>query len=156
LIALGLDTTGAWCTASLVNDARILAEKSEKIGRGHAERLAPMVAEVMEAAKLTPNNIDLISVCTGPGSFTGLRVALAFAKGFALPRKIPVVGLSALEVLAAQKDPSQSLRILSVMDVRRGELCMALYGMARHDPNTNDCAGRAALFPTGRRQAPER
>ena len=120
---LGLDTTGAYCSVALVDTAKVLAYKSEKIGRGHAERLAPMVAEVLEEAGLTAKDIDKISVCTGPGSFTGLRVALAFAKGFALPRKLPVVGLSSLAVWAAQADPEGVSNVISIADVRRGELC---------------------------------
>lgn len=120
---LGLDTTGAYCSVALVDTAKVLAYKSENIGRGHAERLAPMVAEVLEAAGLAAKDIDKISVCTGPGSFTGLRVALAFAKGFALPRKLPVVGLSSLSVWAAQADPGGEKKVISVADVRRGELC---------------------------------
>jgi len=97
---LGLDTTGADCSVALVDTAKVLAYKSENIGRGHAERLAPMVAEVLDEAGLTAKDIDKIAVCTGPGSFTGLRVALAFAKGFALPRKLPVVGIDALQITA--------------------------------------------------------
>ena len=138
MIVLALDTTGPWCSAALVDEARVRAQKSEKIGRGHAERLAPMVSEIMAKANLSPTDIDRISVCTGPGSFTGLRVALAFAKGFALPGKTPVIGLSALEVLAAQIDPHKENRIVSVMDVRRGELCWAAYekGQEIHRPVT--------------------
>ena len=86
-----------------------------------------MVSEILKDANITPRQIDRISVCTGPGSFTGLRVALAFAKGFALPRNIPVIGLNALEVMAAQIDPHRENRVLSVMDVRRGQLCWGLY-----------------------------
>lgn len=127
MIALGLDTTGAWCTAALVNGAKVLASTSERLGRGHAERLAPMVKELLSEADIKPSEIDHIGICTGPGSFTGLRVALAFGKGFALPHKIPVVGLSALNVLAAQADPERKHRIVSVMDVRRGQLCWAGY-----------------------------
>jgi len=120
---LGLDTTGPYCTAALCDEARVLAYKSEKIDRGHAERLAPMVAEILTEAGLTAKDVDKIAVCTGPGSFTGLRVALAFAKGFALPRKLPVVGLSSLAVWAAQHDPEGQKNIISIADVRRGELC---------------------------------
>jgi len=120
---LGLDTTGPYCTAALCDEARVLAYKSEKIDRGHAERLAPMVAEILTEAGLTAKDVDKIAVCTGPGSFTGLRVALAFAKGFALPRKLPVVGLSNLAVWAAQHDPEGQKNIISIADVRRGELC---------------------------------
>ena len=107
---LGLDTTGAQCSVALVDAAKVLAYKSEKIGRGHAERLAPMVAEVLSDAQIDISEIDQIAVCTGPGSFTGLRVALAFAKGLALPRSIPVIGISALEVHAARHDAAQEKR----------------------------------------------
>ena len=120
---LGLDTTGAQCSVALVDAAKVLAYKSEKIGRGHAERLAPMVAEVLAEAGLTARDVDKLAVCTGPGSFTGLRVALAFAKGFALPRKLPVVGLSSLSIWAAQADPEGKKKVISIADVRRGELC---------------------------------
>ena len=120
---LGLDTTGAYCSVALVDTAEVLAHKSENIGRGHAERLAPMVAEVLADAGLSAKDVDKISVCTGPGSFTGLRVALAFAKGFALPRKLPVIGLSSLAVWASQADPEGTKKVISIADVRRGELC---------------------------------
>lgn len=120
---LGLDTTGPHCSVALVDTAKVLAYKSENIGRGHAERLAPMVQEVLAAASLAAKDVDKLVVCTGPGSFTGLRVALAFAKGFALPRKLPVVGLSSLAVWAAQADPEGEKKVISIADVRRGELC---------------------------------
>lgn len=120
---LGLDTTGPHCSVALVDTAKVLAYKSENIGRGHAERLAPMVAEVLAEAGLSAKDVDKLAVCTGPGSFTGLRVALAFAKGFALPRKLPVVGLSSLAIWAAQADPEGKKKVISIADVKRGELC---------------------------------
>lgn len=86
-----------------------------------------MVKDVLAFANVSSPDIARIAVCTGPGSFTGLRVALAFAKGFALPHNIPVIGLSALEVLAAQIDPHKENRVISVMDVRRGQLCWAAF-----------------------------
>ena len=128
MIVLALDTTGKACACALVDEGRIRAQKSENIGRGHAERLAPMVDEVLAEADLKVADIDQIAVCTGPGSFTGLRVALAFAKGLALPRNIPVVGLSALEVHAARYDPAREKRVIAFADVRRGELCFQLFG----------------------------
>lgn len=127
MIILGLDTTAKHCTVALVDGARVLSLCSEPIGRGHAERLAPMVQEVLKSAHLSVSNIDKISVCTGPGSFTGLRVALAFAKGLALPRKIPVVGVNALRVWAQEFDAEQSKKIVCVSDVRRGQLCWSAF-----------------------------
>ena len=127
MITLGLDTTGSWCSAALVDQARVLSQRAENIGRGHAERLAPMVSEILSQADIKPGDIQRIAVCSGPGSFTGLRVALAFARSFALPQRIPVIGISALEVIGSQIDPYLEKRVISVMDVRRGELCWAAY-----------------------------
>lgn len=127
MIILGLDTTGKACACALVDDGRILAAKSEEIGRGHAERLAPMVNEVLSEAGVSVAGINQIAVCTGPGSFTGLRVALAFAKGLSLPRKIPIIGLSSLEVRAARHDPERRKRVITYSDVRRGELCYQMF-----------------------------
>ncbi len=138
MIALGLDTTGRYCSVALVDEARVFAHMSENIGRGHAERLAPMVEQVLAQAGLKPDAIDKIGVCTGPGSFTGLRVALAFSKGFALPRNLPVIGLSSLAIWAAHYDPEGAKKIISVSDVRRGELCWAAiyYGRIVQKPVT--------------------
>ena len=131
MIVLGLDTTGGACSCALVDDGRILAHISEPIGRGHAERLAPMVAELLAAAAKTVSDIDQIAVCTGPGSFTGLRVALAFAKGMALPRRIPVIGLSALHVHAATLDPEGAKDMTVFTDVRRSEICIQSFAAGR-------------------------
>lgn len=140
MITLGLDTTGAWCTAALVTPSHIISQKSERIGRGHAERLAPMVEDVLQDAKVSPAQINRIAVCTGPGSFTGLRVALAFARAMALPRKVPVIGLSALRVLAVQTSPDNSSRIISAINAKRGEICWAAYenGQEISAPITQD------------------
>lgn len=132
MVVLGLDTTGADCSACVVRGETVLAYLSEPIGRGHAERLAPMVVEVLQDAGVTPEDIDRIAVCTGPGSFTGLRVALSFAKGFALPRKTPVLGFDALNIRAAE-----TMGRLSVYrDVKRGQVFAARYdaGLAEASP----------------------
>lgn len=122
MIVLALDTTGPACSAAIVDGARILARSQSHIRRGHAEFLAPQVQDLLRLAALTIADIDRIAVCTGPGSFTGLRVALALAKGLALPRNLPIVGISALEVCAAQADPDSKRSLLCYADVRRGEV----------------------------------
>ena len=127
MLTLGLDTTGHACSAALVDEGRIIAHISEPIGRGHAERLAPLVKDMIFHAGRNVSDISRLAVCTGPGSFTGQRVALSFAKGFALPRKLPVIGLSALEVWARQADPEHSKLVVSAADVRRGEICWAAW-----------------------------
>ena len=122
MIVLGLDTTGPNCSVSLVDEASVRAHISRDIGRGHAEVLASMVAEAFIAAELSPNDVDRIAVCTGPGSFTGLRVALSFAKGFALPRSLPIVGIDALAVTASTREPDGIEFISAFRDIRRGEV----------------------------------
>lgn len=126
MIVLGLDTTGAACSCALVKDGEVLAHFSETMNRGHAERLAPMAAEVMSSAGVTAADIDKIVVCTGPGSFTGQRVAMAFALGFALPRRLLVVGIDALQVKAEELRGRDNL--VGVMrDIRRGQVFYASY-----------------------------
>ena len=127
MIILGLDTTGSQCSVSLVDDAGVRAHISRDIGRGHAEVLASLVEQAFTAAGLTPLDVDRLAVCTGPGSFTGLRVALSFAKGFALPRNLPVVGIDALTLTAQKLDPEGRRQIAVQQDVRRGEFFYALY-----------------------------
>ncbi len=124
---LGLDTTGGYCSAALCDEASVLGYKSENIERGHAERLAPMVAEILAEAGLTAKDVDKIAVCTGPGSFTGLRVALAFAKGFALPRKLPVVGIDALGANYFMHQPDGLSCSVVFRDIRRNEIMFGTY-----------------------------
>ena len=148
MIVLGLDTTGSDCSVSLVDEARVLAHMSRDIGRGHAKILASMAEEVFQKADLNPADIDRIAVCTGPGNFTGLRVALSFAKGFALPKELPIVGINALEVTAQRLDPEANSRIAVQQDIRRGEFFYALYenGVVQTPPKAmaKDELGRQA------------
>ena len=94
---LAFDASTAACTAALLEaDGTIVAARDEVIGRGHAERLAPMIAEMLDGH--IPSRI-LVGV--GPGSFTGIRVAIAAAHGLALGWEVPVHGMSSLALLAA-------------------------------------------------------
>lgn len=127
MLTLGLDTTGKDCSAALVDEGRIIAHQSDPIGRGHAEHLAPLVQKMIFNSGRNIKDISRVAVCTGPGSFTGQRVALSYAKGLALPRKLPVIGISALEIWAREADPEQTKLVVSVADVRRGELCWAAW-----------------------------
>lgn len=139
MIVLGLDTTGPDCSVSLVDEATVRAHISRNIGRGHAEVLAGMVAEAFELASLNPTDIDRLAVCTGPGSFTGLRVALSFALGFALPRQLPVIGMDALQIKANDLLFSGGETQVGVMrDIRRGEIFLAAYdhGIALTPPHS--------------------
>jgi tRNA threonylcarbamoyladenosine biosynthesis protein TsaB len=109
---LAIDTTLAACQAAVLSGGEVLAVRSEPMPRGHQERLAPLVAETMQAAGLGFEQLDRIAVTVGPGSFTGLRVGLAFAKGLALARAIPCVGVGTLEALAASAGGDGRIAVL--------------------------------------------
>jgi tRNA threonylcarbamoyl adenosine modification protein YeaZ len=94
---LAFDTSSAACTAALFDgEGRCLAHRDERIGRGHAERLVPMIAELLDGRRA-----DSILVGVGPGSFTGIRVAIAAAHGLAIGWGAELLGMSSLALLAA-------------------------------------------------------
>jgi tRNA threonylcarbamoyl adenosine modification protein YeaZ len=98
---LAIDTSGDACGACVYDaDAgRTLAIFNEIIGRGHAERLMDIISKVMKEACVEHSGLDRVAVCTGPGSFTGIRVGVATARGFGLGLGIPVIGVSELDAL---------------------------------------------------------
>lgn len=101
MITLAVDTALAAVQAAVVDGGGLRAALSEPMARGHQERLAPLVAEVLVRAGVAPRDLEKVVVTVGPGSFTGLRVGLAFAKAFALARGLPCAGVGTLEALAA-------------------------------------------------------
>ncbi len=120
MIVLALDTALEACSVAVVQDGRPLAKRSEPMLRGHQERLAPMVAEVMAEAGMAFGALDRIAVTIGPGSFTGLRVGLAFAKAMSLALDIPCLGVGTLEALAASTPGWEAKPLLlAVLDARR-------------------------------------
>ena len=100
---LALDTSTAACTAALFDGSGdCIARRDEVIGRGHAERLVPMIAEMLEG-----RNADQIIVGVGPGSFTGIRVGIAAAHGLAIGWGAELKGMSSLALLAATTSGSE-------------------------------------------------
>src|SRR4051812_11003632 len=94
---LAFDTSSAACTAALFDaGGSLLAQRDEVIGRGHAERLVPMIAQLMEGRSASD-----ILVGVGPGSFTGIRVAIAAAHGLAIGWNAKLRGMNSLALLAA-------------------------------------------------------
>ncbi|MDP7666696.1 MAG: tRNA (adenosine(37)-N6)-threonylcarbamoyltransferase complex dimerization subunit type 1 TsaB [Rhodospirillales bacterium] len=96
---LGLDTAMSACSVALCEGDRVLASRRAIMERGHAEALMPMVREVLEAARRAFRDLDLIAVTNGPGTFTGIRIGLAAAKGMAMAANIPVVGVTTFEAI---------------------------------------------------------
>ncbi len=101
-LTLAFDTATVGCSVAVVRGETPLAEIRECMRRGQAERLLPMIGEVLEQAAIDYSAIDRIAVTTGPGTFTGIRLGLAAARGLALALDRPVAGSSGLVAMAAE------------------------------------------------------
>ena len=116
-LILALDTSTAACTAALLlPDGTIVASRDEEVGRGHAERLVPMISEMLEGHVPTR-----LLVGVGPGSFTGLRVGIAAAHGLAIGWSIPLTGMNSLALLAAAAPPGEG-KVAAATTGGHGEL----------------------------------
>lgn len=125
MIVLAIDTAGVDCSAALFDSetGATLAAVTEMIGKGHAERLMAVIDEALAQAGRELNDVERIVVVTGPGSFTGIRVGVAAARGLALALDVPCVGVTTLEALAAKHRESGATGLVSVvMDAKREEV----------------------------------
>ena len=123
MIVLALDTCLSACAGAVVADGRLLSRAIEPMQRGHQERIAGMTSELMAAAGLEFAALDRVAVTVGPGSFTGLRIGLAFAKGLSVALGKPCAGVGVLDVLG--RHAGEGL-VLAVLDARAGQVhCQA-------------------------------
>jgi tRNA threonylcarbamoyladenosine biosynthesis protein TsaB len=129
VLVLGLETTTPQSSVCLANDRGIVATASLARGQAHGEFLAPAIAFCLERAELTMRDLNGIAVSLGPGLYTGMRVGIATAQTLAHARRLPVVGLASLDLLAFGVSHVRRL-ICSVIDARRGELFWAFYRSA--------------------------
>ena len=127
---LVVDTIGPWC-ACAVSIGDDVFEHAEDIGRGHAERLAPMVSELLEDAGIRPRSLDRIGVNIGPGGFAGTRVGVAFARGLALSTGMKALGVSNLDALALRADPEGARTVMAIHDAKRGDLVWRIFTHGR-------------------------
>jgi tRNA threonylcarbamoyl adenosine modification protein YeaZ len=130
MILLAIDTAASLC-AACIRDSEAGTELGREvldIGKGHAERLIGVIESALGRAGLVYADLDRIGVAIGPGSFTGVRVGVATARGLALALGNPAVGVNTLEALAAEAHADFSDRpILATIDGRRGDLYCAVH-----------------------------
>jgi len=117
-LILGFDTSVAHCAATLLSGNRVLGERIEPMQKGQAERLMPLLEELLEAAGMGWSSLAAIGTGIGPGNFTGIRIAVSAARGLALSLKIPAVGVSTFEALCHGTDGT----VVTSVDGRRGEI----------------------------------
>lgn len=123
---LVIDTALGACTAAVFQDGRPLAVRFEPMTKGHQERLGGLIRDVMAEPGGGLDSLDRIGVTVGPGSFTGLRVGLAFAQGLGAALDRPVVGISALDALAASLEEATG-PVAALIDARRGQVYARLF-----------------------------
>ncbi len=147
MIILALDTCLNACAGAVVRDGVVLSKIVEPMQRGHQERIAGLTSDLMAAANLTFADLDRIAVTVGPGSFTGLRIGLAFAKGLGVALGIPCVGVGVLDVLGRQAEG----RVLATLDARSGAVHLRLFddGVSQGD------AATLSIEEAGRLAAPD-
>jgi tRNA threonylcarbamoyladenosine biosynthesis protein TsaB len=155
MIVLALDSSGAACSVALVDGDTVLAHRFRAMARGHAEVLMPMLRDAMAEAAVGFASLGLIAATVGPGSFTGIRVGLAAARGLALASGLPAVGITAFAAVAAAVEPAveaTGAAVVVAIDSRRAELFVQIFagGIAAGPPAAVAPADLAALVPAGR------
>jgi tRNA threonylcarbamoyladenosine biosynthesis protein TsaB len=128
---LAIDTALDACAAAVLDTERrdLVASETQPMMRGHAEALMPLVARVMDAARLEFADIDRIAVTVGPGSFTGVRVGIAAARGIALAAGKPAIGLTTLAAFTAPHVAAGFAgTVVPVIDARHGQVYMQVFG----------------------------
>lgn len=123
MIILALDCAVIGASVAVVADGVPLARTTADGPRGQTERLVPLIEAALAAAGLGHRDVDRIAVTVGPGSFTGIRVGLATARGLALATGRPAIGVTTLAAMAAAVDPADGADVvLAAVDSRRGDL----------------------------------
>jgi tRNA threonylcarbamoyl adenosine modification protein YeaZ len=137
---LAIDTALAACSAAVLDTVfgGVIASESLPMVRGHAEALIPLIARVMARAELGMFDIDRVTVTTGPGSFTGLRVGISAARGIALAADKPAFGVSTLSAYAAPHlAEDKTVPVIAAIDARHSHVYLQVFGPS----------GRTALAP---------
>ena len=138
---LAFETSAKAGSVALTEDGCLLAESYQNTGLTHSQTLLTMAQELLKSCGLTPQQVDAVAVAQGPGSFTGVRIGVAAAKGFAWGGEKPCVGVSTLEAMALSLGAYRGY-VLPVMDARRSQVYNALF-YAKDGVLTRCCEDRA-------------
>jgi len=123
---LAVDTSTAQLGLALYDGAQVIAEYAWRSGHRHTVELAPATAELLARCGLTMEAVQALGVALGPGSFTSLRVGLAFVKGLAIARHIPLIGIPTLDILA-NAQPVSKLPLAVAIQAGRGRFALGWY-----------------------------
>lgn len=148
---LSIDTAASYCAVAIYDSTRdaVLAQISENIGKGHAEVLMDYIERAVSKSAIAMADIDRVAVNIGPGSFTGVRIGVSAARGFALALNCPAIGITAFEALAFETQNINPLKpVLVLLEAHRGEIYAANFnadGKILSDPEVLSREEAAAL-----------
>lgn len=124
---LAIDSSGLTASVAIQIDGKLAAEYTVNNKKTHSQTLLPMIDEIMRSEGLDPKDLDGIAISAGPGSFTGLRIGSATAKGLGLALNVPVAEVSTLRALAYNMYGNEGCVICPIMDARRQEVYTGAY-----------------------------
>ena len=126
MLILAFETSAKAAGVALHDGAKLLAESYQNTGLTHSQTLMVMAEDLLKQCGLTANDVTHVAVAAGPGSFTGVRIGVAAAKGFAWGRELPCMGVSTLEAMAKNLGVYEGV-VCAVMDARRSQVYNALF-----------------------------
>ena len=126
MVILGIESSAQSSSAAVIKDGKLLSEMFLNVGLTHSVTLMPLIRKAAEGAELSVNDIDVIAVSNGPGSFTGVRIGVSTAKGIAQPQEKKCFPVSTLEAIAYPLTDSECIAV-SVMDARCKQVYCALF-----------------------------
>ena len=141
MLILAFESSAKACSCALLRDGQLLAEYFQNSGQTHSRTLMKMAEDMLQNCDLTPGDVDAVGVAAGPGSFTGVRIGVSCAKGFAWAGELPCYGVSTLEAMA-QGAVCFEGTVCAVMDARRQQVYNALF-RAGDGAITRICEDRA-------------
>ncbi|WP_074765262.1 tRNA (adenosine(37)-N6)-threonylcarbamoyltransferase complex dimerization subunit type 1 TsaB [Magnetospirillum fulvum] len=146
---LAIDTSTSACSAALLRNGQVVAHRLTVMSRGQSEALMPMIKAVLDESGLTVAGLDLLAVTVGPGAFTGLRIGLAAARGFALAAGLPLAGVpTPLAVAAAIPESEREGRTVVVaLESRRDDPWVQLFRADLTPLSAVEALSPAALAP---------
>lgn len=124
---LAIDTATRIMSLALHDGRNLLAEMTWHTANNHTAELAPAIQDILRRCDTTMTGLTAVGVSTGPGSFTGLRIGVALAKGIASAQKLPLVGVSTLDTLAAGQPQVARHTLIAVVEAGRGRIIAATY-----------------------------
>lgn len=141
MLTLAFETSAKAASVALMEGTHLLGESYQNTGLTHSQTLMVMAEDLLKACGYTPQQVEAVAVAAGPGSFTGIRIGVAAAKGFAWGGELPCYGVSTLEAMAQNLEIYEGF-VVPVMDARRQQVYNALFE-AKEGALTRLCEDRA-------------